>query len=58
MFAATMKEAVEVAGRFPQLRSRIEAAGAESTGYADAPDDTFAYGLTALLDGLTARLPG
>ncbi|MEU3690940.1 TetR/AcrR family transcriptional regulator [Streptomyces narbonensis] len=58
VFAATMKEAVEVAGRFPRLRSRIEAATAETTGYADAPDDTFAYGLGSLLDGLTARLPG
>ncbi|MFE7585958.1 TetR/AcrR family transcriptional regulator [Streptomyces gardneri] len=58
VFTATMKEAVEVAGRFPRLRSRIEAATTESTGYADAPDDTFAYGLHSLLDGLTARLPG
>ncbi|KOG33759.1 MULTISPECIES: TetR/AcrR family transcriptional regulator C-terminal domain-containing protein [Streptomyces] len=54
-FAATMKEAVEVAGRFPRLRSRIDAAAA--AGYADAPDDTFDFGLQSLLDGLTARLP-
>ncbi|MFL9679010.1 hypothetical protein [Streptomyces sp. KL110A] len=25
--------------------------------YAEAPEDTFAFGLDALLDGLTARLP-
>ncbi|MEU3480365.1 hypothetical protein ACI2LO_10780 [Streptomyces sp. NPDC033754] len=55
-FAATMKEAVEIAGRFPRPRSRIDAAATEATGYADAPDDTFAYGLGALLDGLEARL--
>ncbi|MER5707641.1 hypothetical protein [Streptomyces sp. NPDC002122] len=42
--AATVKEAVEIAGRFPRLRSRIDADATEATGNADAPDDTFAYG--------------
>ncbi|MER5960949.1 TetR/AcrR family transcriptional regulator C-terminal domain-containing protein [Streptomyces sp. NPDC002057] len=56
VFAATMKEAVEVAGRFPRLRSRIDALAAAD--YAEAPDDTFAFGLDSLLDGLTARLTG
>ncbi|MEV7370835.1 hypothetical protein AB0O51_08120 [Streptomyces sp. NPDC090301] len=56
VFAATMKEAVEVGRRFPRLRSRIDALAASD--YAEAPDDTFAFGLDALLDGLTARLPG
>ncbi|MFJ6411149.1 TetR/AcrR family transcriptional regulator C-terminal domain-containing protein [Streptomyces hydrogenans] len=54
-FAATMKEAAEVAGRFPRLRSRIDAATV--AGYAEAPDDTFDFGLQSLLDGLTGRLP-
>ncbi|MEW2578841.1 TetR/AcrR family transcriptional regulator [Streptomyces syringium] len=53
VFDATMKEAAEVASRFPRLRTRID-----STGYAEAPEDTFDFGLQALLDGLEARLPG
>lgn len=49
-----MKEAIEAAAPFPRLRSRIDA----SSDYADAPADTFDFGLQALLDGLAARLPG
>ncbi|XUL99369.1 TetR/AcrR family transcriptional regulator C-terminal domain-containing protein [Streptomyces venezuelae ATCC 10712] len=58
VFAATMKEAAEVAVRFPRLRSRIEAGAAEA--YAEGPGDTFAFGLAALLDGLERglRTPG
>ncbi|QES07018.1 TetR family transcriptional regulator [Streptomyces venezuelae] len=55
VFAATMKAAAEVAGRFPRLRSRIDALTADD--YAEGPDDTFAFGLDALLDGMAARLP-
>ncbi|MFD4373395.1 TetR/AcrR family transcriptional regulator [Streptomyces sp. NPDC058486] len=57
VFAATMKEAAEAASRFPRLRSRIDAMDAAAAAYAEAPEDTFAYGLDALLDGLAARLP-
>lgn len=53
VFGATMKEAAEVASRFPRLRTRID-----STDYAEAPQDTFGFGLQSLLDGLEARLPG
>ncbi|MFB7553250.1 hypothetical protein [Streptomyces sp. NPDC056154] len=55
VFGATMKEAAEVAARFPRLRSRVDAALV--AGYAEAPHDTFGYGLRSLLDGLAARLP-
>ncbi|MFI6058757.1 TetR/AcrR family transcriptional regulator [Streptomyces sp. NPDC051286] len=55
VFGATMKEAAEVAARFLRLRSRIDAAPV--AGYAEAPDDTFGFGLRSLLDGLAARLP-
>ncbi|WP_369145183.1 TetR/AcrR family transcriptional regulator C-terminal domain-containing protein [Streptomyces sp. R44] len=54
VFATTMKEAAEVAGRFPRLRSRIDAGAAGA--YAEGPGDTFAFGLGALLDGLEASL--
>ncbi|MEU5051492.1 TetR/AcrR family transcriptional regulator C-terminal domain-containing protein [Streptomyces sp. NPDC021096] len=51
VFAATMKEAAETASPFPRLRARIDSAG-----YAEAPDDTFGFGLQCLLDGLEGRL--
>ncbi|MEU8525507.1 MULTISPECIES: TetR/AcrR family transcriptional regulator C-terminal domain-containing protein [Streptomyces] len=50
-FAATMKEAAETASRFPRLRARIG-----STEYAGSPDESFEFGLDAVLDGLEARL--
>ncbi|MFJ3928207.1 TetR/AcrR family transcriptional regulator [Streptomyces sp. NPDC090022] len=56
VFGAVMKEAVEAASHFPRLRARIDAA--TDAGYAEAPDDTFDFGLQSLLDGLEARLPG
>ncbi|WP_037605914.1 TetR/AcrR family transcriptional regulator [Streptacidiphilus rugosus] len=52
--AEGMARATEVASRFPRLRARLETAAA--TGYAEAPDDSFAFGLRAILDGLEARL--
>jgi AcrR family transcriptional regulator len=50
---ANRAEIVKVAEQFPRLRARIEL---PSTGYAAAPDDSFAFGLRAVLDGLEARL--
>jgi AcrR family transcriptional regulator len=44
-----MAEAVTIASQFPRLRARIETMPPE---YAAAPDDTFQFGLRALLDGL------
>jgi AcrR family transcriptional regulator len=45
-----MTRASEVAAQFPRLRSRLESAAASD--YAGAPDQTFQYGLQALLNGL------
>ncbi|MFF3442372.1 TetR/AcrR family transcriptional regulator C-terminal domain-containing protein [Streptosporangium sp. NPDC002721] len=50
----TMTRATEVAMDFPRLRARLEAPAA--TDYAAAPDQTFEFGLEALLDGLGNRL--
>ncbi|MCX4779829.1 TetR/AcrR family transcriptional regulator C-terminal domain-containing protein [Streptomyces sp. NBC_01264] len=59
VFGAVMKQATEAAAGFPRLRSRVESvSGSGHPDYADAPDDTFDFGLQALLDGLTARIPG
>ncbi|MFF4157033.1 TetR/AcrR family transcriptional regulator [Streptomyces sp. NPDC001678] len=52
--ADAMARAAEVAMDFPRLRERLGTAAA--TGYAAAPDDTFAFGLRAVLDGFAARL--
>ncbi|MFI1163020.1 TetR/AcrR family transcriptional regulator [Streptomyces sp. NPDC020801] len=49
----SMAEAREIAAQFPRLRARLETPAAA---YAAAPDDTFAFGLQALLDGLDAQL--
>ncbi|MFE7531346.1 TetR/AcrR family transcriptional regulator [Kitasatospora sp. NPDC057542] len=54
VFGAVMKQAVEAASGFPRLRARIDSAA--STDYAEAPDDTFDFGLQSLLDGLEDRL--
>lgn len=51
---AAVAEATEAAMQHPRLRSRIEKAAA--TGYNDAPDSSFEFGLAALLDGLRDRL--
>lgn len=48
-----MAQARDVAERFPRLRTRLETAAAE---YGATPEDSFAFGLNAILDGLQAHL--
>jgi AcrR family transcriptional regulator len=48
-----MTQAREIAATFPRLRARLDTAAA---GYAAAPDQTFEFGLNAILDGLAAKL--
>lgn len=50
----TMSKAREVAMRFPRLRARLETPTAME--YAAAPDQTFEFGVRALLEGLKAEL--
>lgn len=50
-----MAQATEIAMEFPRLKARIESASA-GTEYNASPDDSFEFGLTALLDGLRDRL--
>lgn len=50
---AARAKAREIATVFPRLRVRIETAAA---GYAAAPDNSFEFGLKALLDGIEAQL--
>jgi hypothetical protein len=40
--------------QFPRLRERLGTTAA--TEYAEAPDNTFVFGLRSLLDGFEARL--
>jgi AcrR family transcriptional regulator len=47
-----MASAREVASRFPRLRARLDTPAA---GYAESPDDSFEFGLQAILDGLETR---
>ncbi|RAG85038.1 TetR/AcrR family transcriptional regulator [Streptacidiphilus pinicola] len=47
-----MAKAREVASSFPRLRARLETAAAD---YGAAPDDTFAFGLRAVLAGLESQ---
>ncbi|WP_377272052.1 TetR/AcrR family transcriptional regulator [Peterkaempfera sp. SMS 1(5)a] len=49
----SMAKAREIASRFPRLRARLGTAGAD---YGAAPDNSFQFGLQAILDGLEARL--
>ncbi|MEV6767726.1 TetR/AcrR family transcriptional regulator C-terminal domain-containing protein [Nocardia sp. NPDC051030] len=49
-----ISEATEVAMHYPRLRSRIERAA--GTDYNAAPESSFEFGLTTLLDGLRDRL--
>ena len=49
----SMAKASEIAAQFPRLRARLQTAAA---GYGAAPDNTFEFGLQAILDGLQARL--
>ncbi|WP_238441848.1 TetR/AcrR family transcriptional regulator C-terminal domain-containing protein [Streptomyces pratensis] len=48
-----MAEAREIAMRHPRLRARLGTSAASA--YTAAPDDTFEFGLQALLDGLARR---
>jgi AcrR family transcriptional regulator len=48
-----MAKAVEIASQYPRLRARLETSSAD---YAAGPDDSFEFGLQAILDGLEARL--
>jgi len=49
----SMAKASEIAAQFPRLRARLQKAAA---GYGAAPDNTFEFGLQAILDGLQAQL--
>jgi AcrR family transcriptional regulator len=49
-----MAQAREIAAQFPRLRTLLDTASA--TDYGAAPEDTFGFGLQAILDGLEARL--
>lgn len=48
----SMDRAREIAVQFPRLRARLDA----PRSYAAAPDNTFEFGLGAILDGLQAQL--
>src|SRR5262249_38065071 len=48
-----MAKAREIAAQFPRLRARLGTAAAE---YGASPEDTFEFGLQAILDGLQAQL--
>jgi AcrR family transcriptional regulator len=48
-----MAEAHEIAARFPRLRARLDTAAAS---YGASPEDSFEFGLQAILDGLQAKL--
>lgn len=48
-----MAKARETATHFPRLRARLDTPAAE---YGAAPEDTFDFGLGAILDGLEAQL--
>jgi AcrR family transcriptional regulator len=49
----TMANAAEVARQFPRLRASLDTAASD---YGAAPENTFEFGLQAILDGLQARL--
>jgi hypothetical protein len=48
-----MAEAGEIASQFPHLRARLSTPAAE---YGATPDNSFEFGLRAILDGLAAQL--
>ncbi|MFF4214443.1 TetR/AcrR family transcriptional regulator [Streptomyces sp. NPDC001796] len=54
LMADAMTRATKTALQFPRLRQRLDTTAA--TQYAAAPDNTFAFGLQSVLDGLQARL--
>jgi AcrR family transcriptional regulator len=49
----SMAKAREIAAQFSRLRARLDTTAAE---YAAAPENTFEFGLEAILDGLEAQL--
>lgn len=53
LMQANRAEVAEIAAQFPRLRVRLDL---PSAGYGAAPDDSFAFGLQAILDGLERRL--
>jgi len=55
LMSDAMAKATEIAARFPRLRARLDTAAA---GYGTAPDDSFEFGLHAVLDGLSSALAG
>jgi AcrR family transcriptional regulator len=54
LLADTMARATEIAARFPRLRGRLDTPAADD--YANAPDNSFEFGLQAILDGFQARI--
>ena len=48
-----LAQAQQVARSFPRLKARLETPAAD---YASGPEDSFEFGLTAILDGLAALL--
>jgi AcrR family transcriptional regulator len=52
LMADAMAQAREIAAQFPRLQARL---GSASADYGAAPDDSFEFGLQAILDGLAAR---
>ena len=52
-FAEAKERSIEIARTFPKLRERIDSPAASYTG---TPEESFAFGLAALLDGFEARL--
>jgi len=49
----SMAKAREIAAQFPRLRARL---ATTSAGYGAAPENSFEFGLNAILDGLEAQL--
>lgn len=49
----SIAKASQIAAQFPRLRTRL---GTASADYGAAPEDSFEFGLQAILDGLQARL--
>jgi AcrR family transcriptional regulator len=50
-----MEQARQIAVMFPRLKARLET---PSAGYGSAPEDSFEFGLTVVLDGIAATLAG
>lgn len=53
MMRDIMAKARDIAAHLPRLRARLDTAAAD---FAAAPDNTFEFGLQAILDGLQAQL--